>query len=656
MRLQSAFRSLRGRGVLVVSVAIAVVLACAFAWHSIRANPNIAFLAPEGGASWIGFDRPFSVGAHSEFDVRTSFRRSLTIDEVPPNGILTVHALRTASVSLDGREIAPQRRRLDQWQSPLRIPLGEQLQPGAHELVIVVDNRLGPAVMLAHCPELHLVTDNRWEASADGHNWTPARELTDRERFEDSNDLMPTYQALGKQMPFLLPLAIGVFALAVFGIPRLSGGRLPPSVFAASRVRWFLIGAWVVLAANNLQKVPPPLGFDVQAHSDYITYVRQTWSIPFATDGWQMFQSPLYYFVSAALYEVLLIFLDFNTAWIFLRLIPLACGIAQVELCYRAVRSVFPGRDDLQCLGTLVGGLMPMNLYISQYIGNEPFAALFTSLVLVLALDALQHPDRLASPMRQCLMGAALGCAVLSKVTPVLLLPPIVVTLVVGLRKSGSSGRAVCLGVCRFGIVFLGVCGWYYVRNWLQLGRPFVGGWDPARGFVWWQDPGYRILEDFTSLGESLVSPAFSSRFGLWDGLYSTTFFDGYLSGAKPDFVPWNVSLILCLPLLSLAPVVAILLGGAATLSASVVNRASSGLLLAVACTAIYLAAITYMFVSVPVYCIAKGAYALGILPCYAVLAAKGFDVLSVRPMARTAIFAAMTCWAVYAYLGFFVR
>ena len=48
-------------------------------------------------------------------------------------------------------------------------------------------------------------------------------------------------------------------------------------------------------------KVPYDNGFDVLPHMDYIAFVGER-ALPLATDGWQMFQSPLYYIVSAPLY------------------------------------------------------------------------------------------------------------------------------------------------------------------------------------------------------------------------------------------------------------------------------------------------------------------------------------------------------------------
>ena len=67
-----------------------------------------------------------------------------------------------------------------------------------------------------------------------------------------------------------------------------------------------------------------------------------------------MFQSPLYYIISAPLYKALVAWAPPESILPVLRLIPFLCGALQVEVCYRALKIVFPGRDDLQAMGTVV--------------------------------------------------------------------------------------------------------------------------------------------------------------------------------------------------------------------------------------------------------------------------------------------------------------
>ena len=76
-------------------------------------------------------------------------------------------------------------------------------------------------------------------------------------------------------------------------------------------------------------------------------------------------------------------------------------GAAQVLLAYFAARYALPGRPRQQMLATLIGGLLPMNLFISQTISNEAMSGCFTALSIVLTLRYLRSPRaRRTAPSR----------------------------------------------------------------------------------------------------------------------------------------------------------------------------------------------------------------------------------------------------------------
>ena len=77
--------------------------------------------------------------------------------------------------------------------------------------------------------------------------------------------------------------------------------------------------------------------------------------------------------------------------------------------------------------------------------------------------------------------------------------------------------------------------------------------------------------------------------------------------------------------------------------------------LFAVAAIFIYLAAIIDLYVRLPVYSTAKATYTLGLLPCYAVLAAAGAAPLLRFRLPRAILFSALACWAVAAYAAYFI-
>ena len=208
----------------------------------------------------------------------------------------------------------------------------------------------------------------------------------------------------------------------------------------------------------------------------------------------------------------------------------------------------------------------------------------------------------------------------------------------------------------RFTIILTGilfaVAGWYYLRNWTEMGRFFIGGWDSFREIAWWQDPGYRTPGQFYVFGESLFYPVFSSIYGFWDSIYSTFWLDGFLS-ANYD-TPWNFSFMLSSPWLSLLPSAAIIIGGVVAFrnNEEPIRRI---LFFSITCVFIYLAAIFYLFLTVPILSSAKATYALGLIPCFALLSAAGFEVLTRVRFLRAAVYGLFACWAVFAYASYLV-
>src|SRR4029077_1684000 len=159
--------------------------------------------------------------------------------------------------------------------------------------------------------------------------------------------------AISRQFPPVFT-ALRQYALLygyVFLVVLVVGLRAPPSLpdaWGPLAVRGVLFVAWAVLAVNNFQKLPLGVGYDVDEHFDYVRYVAQRGRIPIATEGWQMFQSPLYYLIAGSLYYSLSAFVrDQDTILRLLRLLSIAAGALQIEVSYRAAKYVWPGRTDL---------------------------------------------------------------------------------------------------------------------------------------------------------------------------------------------------------------------------------------------------------------------------------------------------------------------
>ncbi len=411
--------------------------------------------------------------------------------------------------------------------------------------------------------------------------------------------------------------------------------------------------------------------------STWISFPTIT-SFPLATDGWQMFQPPLFYLVASPWYSVLKLLLDGETVVKMMRLLPLLSGLAQIEIVYRAARVVFPDKDDLQIIATTVGGLLPMQIYIAQVFGNEPLAGCLTAGLILLCFRLLVDPTK---PQRFRFflgLGVLWGLAVLSKLTPVLLAPLVAAAVIWQGRAetprlaAESSDRRQNrkdlmrtdpgtwgAGLIRFGIVVAAcsiTAGWFFIRNWIYLGRPVIFGGTPESGFLWWQDPGYRTWKQLTAFGTSFWHPVYSGTRGVWDSLYSSLWLDSSVSGtvATPSSIPWNLSWMESGSWLALVPT-GLMLAGLFSIWRKDMLRSRSAMLFAIAAILIYLAAILDLYVRLPIYSTAKATYMVGLVPCFAALAAAGASPFLRHRLLRALVLSSLTCWAVAAYVAYFV-
>lgn len=85
--------------------------------------------------------------------------------------MLTVRAMKAASVRLDGRVVLAFREGAGPWKAPRRVDLSPYLAPGNHQVEVAVTNRNGPAMLLVYSEDLGLATGAGWEAVSDPSGW-----------------------------------------------------------------------------------------------------------------------------------------------------------------------------------------------------------------------------------------------------------------------------------------------------------------------------------------------------------------------------------------------------------------------------------------------------------------------------------------------------
>lgn len=643
--LAAALRHRRG-----LAAGLVVIILAWSAGRWLRTSPRVVLLSPRAGASWIGIDEPVFLGSKAWADEVVHFRKRFTA-AASADARLEVAALRAAQVRLDGRVVAE----LNEpalWRRPRSLRIGA-LPAGPHELWATVLDRGGPAWLRLALPEAGVATDRSWEASRDGSAWSPALTAQAGRRAALSGMFPSAGRALWDRLPALLCVFMLVFVRVWCRDTGQGPAWLRSRAPAPETVRRALWGAWALLAAVNLLRIPLNVGTDVGGHMEYIAYVAHHARVPLADEGWQMFQAPLYYLLSAPFYAALTGCWGEEIAAHILRLLPLFCGAVQLELGYRGIQAVYPERRDLQILGMVLAGFMPMNLYPAHAVSNEGLCAAFSAAAVVMIWRFMSRPDAPRPLPRLAAAGAVLGLALLAKTTAVLLVLPMILSLGWMLRGRWP-GRRIAAGLGLFLLGLTVVSGWYYGRNWMLSGRLFWGGWDPGRGWAWWQDPGFRTPSQLWAFGAALSQPVYASLAGFWDGFYSNLWADGNLNSmirfeARP---PWDYAYMASGVWLALLPSAGIVIGGlSAVFGPPDPQRPQARF--AVLCLGLYLAAMLAMFLTVPAYSVVKATYTSGLLPCYALLCCRGLSGLMRGGAGRAAVSAGMACWAACAYLSY---
>ena len=621
-----------------------------FAWIA-RTDPAIGFLPRQRGADWIVFPAAVDAYAHSHAGLDATFRREFTMPRQPATARLSVRGLRRAEVNINGASVQlPQNRN---WKKTASVDVGEQLRAGTNVVEVRVFNHNGPpALWLAlRGDQLSVATDQNWDVSFAGSSWrhaalataakTPGRGnvVTDGER---------TFEAAQKLwLLWILLLAIAGGGIILW---RVSSGKLT-SVSLERVILLLVSGLWLLLFWNNTHLLPFHAGFDAEEHLKYIDYIQTHWSFPLATEGWEMYQPPLYYFIAAVILSFCKLSINDPASVLILRALGAFFGIAQCVLVFLTLRLLFPARTAL--IGLLVAAFLPMHLYLAHYVTNEVLAATLATLTVYLCLRLLKNKASRAGQFM--LVGLALGATMLTKATGILLLPIAISAIFARLihRRAPAAVSLRNLGLLLATCV--AVCGWHYARIWLRFGTPLLGNWDVMSGYTWWQDPGYHTAADYLRFGRSLIAPLFSGFAGFADGIYSTLWGDGLSGGASSVNIAWNLSPMAAGYLWALVPT-ALILVGASVAIVRFVRQPSAELFLLLGFFIVVAIGLTFMTLKVPSYAQAKAFYGMSVLTSLCFFGALGWEaVTQSRPRLRLIISALLLVWALNSVATFWI-
>jgi hypothetical protein len=289
----------------VVFIAI-LGLAAAIETERLLNDPGVYFLSNEGDAQWIRLATPFSLNIYPPLETGLVFESSFKTAQTLNYARLTVRAFRRCAVMVDGVTIYVGSTDLDTWQQAQDIPFPGPLPPGTHHLQIAVFNHNAQPCLLAYSEKLGVHTGLEWIAVQPDGKRSPAMLATQTTPPEEALAYPSVARAFLGLSPWLLACFVLTFIWTIWNSRApMRATNWPRWHVRASHVRWILLGAWMLLAANNIGQLPWLLGYDMDKHLDYVEYIARNRSLPLATDGWQMFQPPLFYLIEAPWYSLL---------------------------------------------------------------------------------------------------------------------------------------------------------------------------------------------------------------------------------------------------------------------------------------------------------------------------------------------------------------
>ena len=632
-------------------------------WQAVDGN-GMAFLDRRTPAEWILYPKPPDGRVHRSADLSTKFHRTLVLDAYGGQASLSIRAMKHWLLSINGAVLDTSAAATTGWKEPKNLDISAWLHPGTNEITVTVVNPDGPPALwlVLETGGQRMVSGVDWDASFVGAVWRKTAlvsapiEIARGTAFAGAERALP---ALKARLPLLMLFTLLSAGMVFFGYrhlkqPRRADDRFPK--FAAAGIGLAAL-LWMVLGFNNLGWMPNRVGFDSREHIEYIEYIKIHRSLPLADQGWQMYQAPFYYLVSAGLTAPFHAVGISDRSYTLIRVMGLGIGILHFMVVFLGLRLLFPDRFGPQFFGLILAAFIPENLYLSHYITNESLCATLTTAALYLCLRILRTERD--SAWEHAGLGLLLGAALLTKMTAIIATPFIGVALIGRLATRGRCSPFTLLRTV--GLTFAAaaiVCGWYYFRVWAHFGKVLVGNWDAAVGNHWWMEPGYTVGGYFLHFGQSLIYPWFGGFGSFWDGLYSTLWGDG-LWGGEANFnyrPPWNYELMAAGYLLALLPT-CLILGGCALAVRKLVRRPDLSWFLLIGVGFSTLAALVYMSLKVPNYAEAKSFYGLIALLPICAFGALAWEVIQRRSGAMLALTATMFgLWAINSYASLWIR
>ena len=624
-----------GRIIFALALAGLAAVGGGFWWLATQGDAT-AFLPAHAGAEWITAGRLPENKTRFAFPTVVAFQKTFVLADVPTAATLSVRAFRIAQVAVNGQEVGELRGDGRHWKAAATANISSRLHAGTNELVVTVTNNLAPPALWLRlvAGTFAVGSDETWGVSPGagaGDKAHDAARPVSLPAWTQLHDDRSTWDSVRRSWRRLLVYTAGALVL-IFAAGRWwrSGERAGRNPAASLQLLFVIVIALrAALFLNDQGGLSPATGFDAKQHGDYIKFIQQKHALPLPNDGWEMHQPPLYYLVAAAVLAGGGLTVDQRAAVVPLHAVNGVLGLLHCWLAWLCLRRLFPGNYQAQAVGLLVAAFLPAHLYLSMYVTNDPLAGVLVTAAFYFFLRVLRSETE--DVRLYAAIGLTLGAAMLAKLSAVIAVPCFLMALGIRLVGRGDcSPRSWWRSVGVVGLLCFATCGWHYGRVWMQIGAIPLPNSQTNPASAWWQDPGFHTAGYYLHFGRALVAPLFSGLDSFPDGIYSTLWGDGLISGNSSLVFrpPWNYDLMYAGCLLGL-PLTLLAAGGLFICIGRFLRQPKPELFLMPAMLCAYVLGIVYLTLHSPWLASVKAFYALPALVPFCALVAIAWSWLA---------------------------
>jgi hypothetical protein len=310
--------------------------------------------------------------------------------------------------------------------------------------------------------------------------------------------------------------------------PEPSRAARPAPILVASAAGLALVA--VAMRVHNAIVYPQRWGYDGLFNERYVERLLGSWSLPAPDSDWSTAHPPLFYYLSAGLGRLLGVTESIDVV-IPARVATGLIGLTMAVLAFRLARRASPDDPRRPFLAAALVLFLPAQIYMSAMLNEEILAATFTSLALfgVCGEVTRRDPGERAW-VRDALIGLAVGLALLTKLTGILVLGAALGAYAwVGLREAKLPAAIRRGAVVAFVALLVG--GWFYGRNLAVYGYLYPQDLS-THELMFSMPPGERHLGDYlrvplaTFTDPQLLNPDLLRS--IWGSTYVTLWFEGH--------------------------------------------------------------------------------------------------------------------------------